>query len=504
MAQRAPRLAGQRVLVVGLGRSGLAAARLCAEQGARVTVNDHRTAEALGAALAGLPPGIERVLGAHPTEAFLAADLIVVSPGVPALPALAAARAAGRPVTGELELASRFVAAPIAAVTGTNGKSTTTTLLGALLEATGRPVFAGGNLGTPLAEAVGTPALGPDGLCVVEVSSFQLETTETFRPRVGVLLNITPDHLDRHASLDEYTAYKARVFAAQRPDDFAIVNADDARCAAIGRGVRSQCLLFSTSGPLPEGTAGGWVERGVADRNIGSIGSKGANEAICLRLPGSASVERLPAALPGLLGRHNQENALAALLAARLLGLPAHAAPAPLHTFRALPHRMELVGTLTRDHDDVRFYDDSKGTNVGATVAALTGFPRPVVLIAGGKDKGGSYAPLAAALAGAGRAAVLIGEAAEKLHAALSPHLPVERASSLEAAVARAAALSRPGDAVVLSPACSSFDMFRDYAHRAEVFRAAVLGLPGVRPAGRLESPEQPGPRGRERRKGHG
>jgi UDP-N-acetylmuramoylalanine--D-glutamate ligase len=495
MAQRAPRLAGRRVLVVGLGRSGLAAARLCAAEGARVTVNDHRTAEALGAALAGLPAEITRVLGGHPVEAFLDAELIVVSPGVPELPALAAARAAGRPVTGELELASRFVAAPIAAVTGTNGKSTTTTLLSALLEATGRPVFAGGNLGVPLTEAVGTPALGPDGLCVVEVSSFQLETTETFRPRVAVLLNLTPDHLDRHASLDEYAGLKARVFAAQGPDDFAIVNADDARCLAIGRSVRSQCLLFQTSGPLPDRVAGGWVERS------GGEGAHGSGEVLCLRLPGAGGIERFAAELPGLLGRHNQENALAALLAARLLGLPTEAAMKPLRAFRALPHRMELVGTLGRagdggTKDEVRFYDDSKGTNVGATVAALSGFPRPVVLIAGGKDKGGSYAPLAAALAGTGRAAVLIGEAAEKLHAALAPILPVERAPTLEAAVALAATLASPGDAVVLSPACSSFDMFRDYAHRAAVFRAAVLGLPGVRPA--------PGSRADEtRREGH-
>jgi UDP-N-acetylmuramoylalanine--D-glutamate ligase len=339
------------------------------------------------------------------------------------------------------------------AITGTNGKSTTTTLCGAILGANGRPTFVGGNLGTPLAEAVGTPAGREDGTCVVEVSSFQLETVQTFRPQVAVLLNISADHLDRYPDLDAYIAAKQRVFAAQTPSDFAVINIDDPNVEAAARTIRSRCILISTHQALG---VGGWVD----------------GDSLCVRLPGGP-IEYYPAQLTGLVGRHNQENALAALIAARLLGaLPAEARYA-LVSFRPLPHRMELVG----DFNDIEFYDDSKGTNVGAVLAALDGFPRRVVLIAGGKDKGGSYAPLAEVLRRQGRAAVLIGEAAPAMAEALRGVLPIERAADMDEAVQLAAGMAERGDAVVLSPACSSFDMFRDYAHRAEVFREAVQAL---------------------------
>ena len=448
-------LAGKKVLVVGLGRSGAAAARMCAARGARVTVTDVRDAEALGAVAADLPAEIARELGEHRGESFVSANLIVVSPGVPPLGELAAARAAGVMVTGELELASRFVEATLVAITGTNGKSTTTTLCGAILAVGGRPTFVGGNLGVPLAEAVGTPAAGLAGNCVVEVSSFQLETVERFRPRVGVLLNVTADHLDRYDSIEEYARTKARLFAAQGPGDFAVINADDPLVDEVTRGVPSKRVMVSTRRVLDEG---GWV---AAD---------GAS--LCLRLPG-AQAERYPARLPALVGRHNQENALAALVAARLAGaLPEEAAQA-LEQFRPLAHRMELVA----ERDGIAFFDDSKGTNVGAVVAALSGFPRPVVLIAGGRDKGGAYEPLAQVMKDVGRAAVVIGEAAGKIQAALSGVVPVQVAATMDDAVGRAADLARPGDAVLLSPACSSFDMFRNYEHRAQVFRAAVERL---------------------------
>ena len=365
-------------------------------------------------------------------------------------PELAAARAAAVEITGELELASQFVSATIVAITGTNGKSTTTTLVGEMLRATGRPTFVGGNLGEPLAEAVGTPAAEAGGFCVVEVSSFQLETVGTFRPRVAVLLNITPDHLDRHGDLEGYAAAKARVFAAQTPDDFSVVNFDDplaVRASAAGRGRRDG---FSITRSL---ATGAWLG--------GPLMLKLTNQ----------PPESYPADLPWLLGqRHNQANALAALLAARLAGASPAEARAGLLSFRPLAHRMELVA----EADGIAYYDDSKGTNVGAVVAALDGFPRPVVLIAGGRDKGGDYEPLAEALRPVGRAAILIGEAADKMEAAFDGVLPVERAPTLEAAVDAAHRLARPGDAVLLSPACSSFDMFRDYAHRSEVFRSAV------------------------------
>jgi UDP-N-acetylmuramoylalanine--D-glutamate ligase len=443
-------LMGKRVLVVGLGRSGMAAARLCASKGAKVTVNDAKDTAELRAQLSLLPTTVTSVLGSHPAELFAAQDAIVLSPGVPPMTAIDHARAKGVFITGELELASWFIESPVVAITGTNGKSTTTTLCGAMLAATGRPTFVGGNLGTPLAEVVGTPAAGIGGICVVEVSSFQLETVRAFRPQVAVLLNISPDHLDRYPDFSPYLAAKQRVFEAQTASDFAVVNIDDPNVETAARRIQSRCILISTHQALG---VGGWLE----------------GDSLCVRLPGGP-IEYYPAILPGLVGRHNQENALAALVASRLLGaLPAESRYA-LMAFRPLPHRMELVG----DFNDIEFYDDSKGTNVGAVVAALDGFPRKVVLIAGGKDKGGSYDPLREVMKRHGRAAVLIGEAAPKIRAALGGVVPVEMAGDMDEAVHCAAELAERGDAVVLSPACSSFDMFRDYAHRAEVYRTAV------------------------------
>ena len=451
-------LSGKKVLVVGLGRSGQAVVRVCAEQGAHVTVTDRRSAEALESARAQLPPGVIEELGGHRAETFLAADLIVLSPGVPELPELVLARKAGVKITGELELGSWFSQGTLVAITGTNGKSTTTTLCGAILKAGGAPTFVGGNLGEPLCEAVGTRAGEPGGMLVIEVSSFQLDTVEAFHPRVAVLLNVTPDHLDRYDSFEAYAASKARIFGAQGPSDFAVLNADDPLVMKCAEGIAAQKVTFSTAHALDRG---GWVE----------------GDTLCLRLPGGDR-EHYPLHTPALVGRHNRENALAALLAARLVGATPSEARRALLEFRALSHRMELVA----DAKGVAYYDDSKGTNVGAVTAALSGFPRPVVLIAGGKDKGGDYAPLAKAFAKVGRAAVLIGEAAPLIEAAFAKEMPPEqlvRAQTLAEAVTKAAALAQSGDAVVLSPACSSFDMFRDYAHRAEVFRLAVRAVVG-------------------------
>jgi UDP-N-acetylmuramoylalanine--D-glutamate ligase len=449
-------LARKRVLVVGLGRSGTAVAILCAARGAQVTVTDRRGADVLGPALDELPRNIKIEIGGHEASSFLATDLIVLSPGVPEIPELVAARAAGVAVTGEMEVASRFIGATVIAITGTNGKSTTTTLAGAMMKASGRPTFVGGNLGDPLALAVGTPAGSPGGACVVEVSSFQLETAETFSPRVAVLLNVTPDHLDRYPDLDQYAATKGRIFAAQRASDFAVVNLDDPVAVRQTEGIRARRLGFSLEQRLSEGA---WLD----------------GEELMVRLPG-ARAESYPTAVPALVGRHNQANALAALLTTRLTGATHAEALRALTEFQPLAHRMELVAKAA----GVLFYDDSKGTNVGAVVAALDGFPRRVVLIAGGRDKGGDYAPLARAMGRVGRAAVLIGEAAEQIETAFRGVVPVQRAGTMEDAVASAAQLAQPGDAVVLSPACSSFDMFRDYAHRAQVFRAAVERLAGA------------------------
>jgi len=451
-------LSGKKVLVVGLGRSGQAVARVCAEQGAHVTVTDRRSAEALETARAQLPTGVVEELGGHRLDTFLAADLIVLSPGVPELPELVAARNAGVMITGEMELGSWFNRGTLVAITGTNGKSTTTTLCGAILKAGGAPTFVGGNLGEPLCEAIGTRAAEPGGMVVVEASSFQLETVKAFHPRVAVLLNVTPDHLDRYQSFEDYAAAKARIFSAQGPSDFAVLNEDDPLVLKCAEGIEAQKITLSTSHVLERG---GWVE----------------GDTLYVRLPGGDR-EHYPIHTQALVGRHNRENALAALLAARLVGATPSEARRALLEFRALSHRMELVA----DARGVAYYDDSKGTNVGAVTAALTGFPRPVVLIAGGKDKGGDYTPLAKAFASVGRAAVLIGEAAELIATAFAKEVPPEqivRAQTLAEAVAKAAALAQSGDAVVLSPACSSFDMFRDYAHRAEVFRLAVRAVVG-------------------------
>ena len=424
-----------RVVVVGAARTGISVAKFCAARGDEVVVNDKT--EAIRAFQ--LPAGVKLELGGHPRGLFESADLIVISPGVPTdLPELEAARKKGVEVIGEIELAARQVTGPIVAITGTNGKSTTTALCGEICGG-----FTGGNLGTPFIEAAGTKEI-----CVVEVSSFQLETIVTFRPKVAVLLNITPDHLDRYRDMAEYVAAKRRIFENQTPDDFAIVNAADPVALECAAGTRAKTFRFTSTSKTDQGA---FLDGGD----------------IVLRINGE---ERYPLSELPLVGRHNAENAMAAFLAARLVGISSERVRAAAKQFRALPHRMELVG---ESKTGVRYYDDSKGTNVGAVAASLDGFPRPYILIAGGKHKGGSYAPLRKVLKSA-RALVLIGEAAPLMYDELSDVVDTHRAATLEEAVEQSAKLAHAGDAVVLSPACSSFDMFRNYEHRSEVFRAAV------------------------------
>lgn len=431
-----------RVVVVGAGKSGLAVARFCAARGARVIVTDKRAEVAQD----GVPATVEWELGGHRAETLLGADLIVLSPGVPPLAEVEAARKRGVPITGEIELAARFIEAPIVAVTGTNGKSTVTALAGEIARRTGRPTFVGGNLGTPLITCAGTDAATARGIVVVELSSFQLETCERLRPRAATITNLTPDHLERYPDLDAYAAAKWRIAQRMDPGDTLVLNADD---DLLMTGARRPALTF-----------------GVRRRGDAFV-------------DGDALVvlgERYPIAELGLVGRHNLANALAALLLMRGSGLASYEqARAGLAAFRPLPHRMQLVG----ERAGVRYYDDSKATNVDAVVAGLDGFPAPFALIAGGRDKGASYAPLVAALTqNACRGVVLIGEAAEAIERAIAGAVPTARAASMEEAVRKAGALARPGDAVVLSPACSSYDMFENYEHRGRVFRAAVEALP--------------------------
>jgi UDP-N-acetylmuramoylalanine--D-glutamate ligase len=451
-------LSGKRVLVVGLGRSGVSVARFCAGRGARVTVNDRRDEIALGRVLTALPAGVEAHLGEHPTPLFERQDLIVLSPGVPPLPALEAARAAGVEVIGEIELAARHLQAELVGITGTNGKSTVTSWIGEMLRPGPRPIFVGGNLGAPLIHAVGTPAGGPEGACVVELSSFQLETCRTLRPRVALLLNLAEDHLDRYADLAAYTAAKARIFGAQRPRDWAVLNWDQPACRQIAAGLSSRVAGFGLVHP----PAAGAFARGAR---------------LVVRLP-----ERTDRSFDitgiRLVGRHNLENALAATLAAVLMRAPDDAIEEALRSFGGLPHRMEAVGEV----NGVRFYNDSKATNVSAVAGSLSGFPGRYVWIGGGRHKGAPYGPLREVLAGGARALVLLGEAADRIAADLDGVAPILRVSSLGEAVARAAEIARPGEAVVLSPACASYDMFEDFEARGAAFTAAVQALEGATP----------------------
>jgi len=434
-------LGGKRVVVVGLGQSGVAAARLCLDQGASVVATDTRGPGELSAEVRSLP--MELHAGGHGSVRFDTADLVIVSPGVPPLAELERVEQKGVPVIGELELASRFLSAPIVAVGGTNGKSTVTTATAALLEAAGKKIFAGGNLGTPLAQAVGKAF----DVLVVEVSSFQLERAPTFRPRVSILLNVTEDHLDRYDSFAAYARAKGNAFVNQTPDDVAVVPAGDAICLAqAGRGAGR----IVTFGADADYTVSGDV---IVER---------------------ATAERFALSGTGFHGTHNFENAAAAVAAARALGVGADGIRGGLAGFRPLAHRMALVAEAS----SVRYYDDSKATNVGAAVTALLGLTEPrAVLVAGGRDKLGSYEPLVAALREKGRAVVLIGEAADRIAAAIGGTVPVLRAATMEEAVQKAAGIAQPGDAVLLSPACSSFDMFKSYADRGDRFADAVLRL---------------------------
>jgi UDP-N-acetylmuramoylalanine--D-glutamate ligase len=434
-------LSGKRVIVVGLGKSGIAAAALCRARGAMVVGTD-------SAPLAKLAPGarelgIELRVGGHAGVDFEHADVIVVSPGVPPLAELERAAGAGALVIGELDLACRFVEAPIVAIGGTNGKSTTTTLVGDILAAAGKRAFVGGNLGTPTAEAVGKSW----DVVVLEVSSFQLERAPEFHPQVSVLLNVTEDHLDRYASFSLYAEAKGNAFSKQEPGDAAIIPFGDAICEEQARRGHGDVVTFGSAG-----------DYAVEDAH--------ATEA--------RTGERFDLRRAKLHGLHNQHNAAAAIAAVAALDIAPEAIRAGLARFQPLGHRMALAGEV----HGVRFYDDSKGTNVGAAVTALLGLTENKgVLIAGGRDKHGSYQPLVEALRKRGRAAVLIGEAAPRIFDAIGGAIPVEHASSMEEAVRRAARLAQPGDAVLLSPACSSFDMFKSYAERGDHFSRAVAAL---------------------------
>lgn len=444
---------GKRVTVVGLARSGVAACRVLAERGARVVGTDRAPRERLRGDLAALETrGVRIEVGGHRAESFLDTDLIVISPGVPTeLDLLARARSRNIPVWGEVELAYRLTPARFLGITGTNGKSTTTSLLGAMLDAAGFPVVVAGNIGTALCEVVTT--LDASHWVVAELSSFQLETIADFRPHVAVLLNLAPDHLDRYADLEGYYAAKARIFMNQTPEDFAVLNADDPPTLALGRGVRPRPCLFSRTRTVGDGAF-------VRDARV-AVRWEGRTQSVCA--VGEIRIQ----------GVHNLENGLAAAAAAAAVGVPPAAIGSALRGFPGLPHRLELVA----EYDGVRYVNDSKGTNVAAVMKSLEGYADGVILIAGGKDKGGDFAPLRSLVETRVKRLLLLGQAREAIRAQLAGACPMEEVPTLEAAVLRAAETAVAGDTVLLSPACASFDMFRDFEHRGDVFRQAVRAL---------------------------
>jgi UDP-N-acetylmuramoylalanine--D-glutamate ligase len=455
-------LKDKRVLVVGLGKSGVASALFLKAHGARVTVSDTKSGDELRNEIpALLDHGITVETGGHGERTFRGQDLIVVSPGVPVdAPLLAQARAMGEAVIGEIELAAQFLPGPIVAITGSNGKTTTTTLAGEIMTAGGLPTLVGGNIGTPaisLAERA-----KPETVIVLEVSSFQLETIQTFRPKVAVVLNVTPDHLDRHRTFEAYADAKARMFENQQGNDFAVLNEDDPTCVAMAARTRAQVFWFSRQKEVKQGA---WVREGNILFRDGTGLQKNAQREIML-------VSEIP-----LKGAHNLENVLAAVCAGALMGCAPEKIRQAVREFKAVEHRLEFVATIR----GVDYYNDSKATNVDATIKALESFPANIHLILGGKDKGSDYSVLNDLLRQRVKRVYTIGAAAAKIESQIvSPKgggVEVVHAETLENALRKANAVAEAGDVVLLAPACASFDQFKNYEQRGQVFKEIVRGL---------------------------
>lgn len=443
----------KRVLVVGLGKSGVASALFLKKRGARVTVSDTKSPDQLRDEIPLLlDHGIAVETGGHGERTFRGQDLIVVSPGVPVdAPPLVQARAAGEPVIGEIELAAQNLSGPIVAITGSNGKTTTTTLAGEILAAGGFQVSVGGNIGTPaisLAERATS-----ETIVVLEVSSFQLETIQTFRPKVAVILNVTPDHLDRHRTFQTYVDAKARIFENQLSSDFAVLNEDDPTCHALADRTRAQVFWFSRKRE---------VQRGAYVRD----------ERIFFRDGQSQREVMLVSEIP-LKGAHNVENVLAGVCAGMLMGCDPAKIREAVRNFKAVEHRLEFVATIK----GVDYFNDSKATNVDATIKALESFPKNIHLILGGKDKGSDYTVLNDLLRDRVKRVYTIGAAAEKIESHIKGAAEIVHAETLENAIRRASAVAQPGDIVLLAPACASFDQFQSYNHRGRVFKEVVQSL---------------------------
>jgi UDP-N-acetylmuramoylalanine--D-glutamate ligase len=450
-------LANQRVLVVGLGKSGVASALFLKSRGAHVTVSDAKPQEQLGEEIPVLlDHGIAVETGGHGERTFRGQDLIVVSPGVPVdSPPLVQARTMGEPVIGEIELASLFLPKNIVAITGSNGKTTTTTLAGEIVAGSGFPAVVGGNIGTPAISLVERTT--PDTVVVLEVSSFQLETIQTFRPKVAVVLNITPDHLDRHRTIAAYTDAKARIFENQQAEDLAVLNADDPTCVGLASRTRAQVFWFSRKQEVKQGAY-------ARDGRVLFRDAKGQSEIML--------VSEIP-----LKGGHNVENVLAAVCVGALMGCESERIRKAVRGFKAVEHRLEYVATIR----GVEYYNDSKATNVDATIKALESFPANVHLILGGKDKDTDYTQLNDLLRQRVKRVYTIGAAAGKIESHIvsskSGGPELVHAQTLENAVRMAYAAAQPADIVLLAPACASFDQFRNYEHRGRVFKEVVQKL---------------------------
>jgi UDP-N-acetylmuramoylalanine--D-glutamate ligase len=445
-------LNNKRVLVVGLGRSGVASALFLKSKGARVTVSDAKSEDQLREEIpALLDQGITVETGGHGERTFQNQDLIVVSPGVPVdAEPIMQARALGQNVIGEIELAAEFLQGEIVAITGSNGKTTTTTLTGEILASGGLKTLVGGNIGTPAISLVAQSA--PETVTVLEVSSFQLETIRGFRPKIAVVLNVTPDHLDRHRTFAAYVDAKARLFENQQPDDFAVLNADDPTCVELAGRTRAQVFLFSRKGEIE---AGSFVRGGQV------VFRRGRSEE-----------EVLPISEVPLKGAHNLENVLAAVCASALMGCATGKIRNAVRDFKAVEHRMEYVATVR----GVEYYNDSKATNVDATIKALESFPSNIHLILGGKDKGSDYTVLNDLLRERVKCVYTIGAAAEKIQSQIKS-AKIVPSGTIETAVKQASAAAQSGDIILLAPACASFDQFQNYEHRGRVFKDLVRGL---------------------------
>ena len=448
-------LKDKKVLVVGLGKSGRAAALFLRRRGAQVTVSDVRSADQLAQQIPSLlEAGIIVEAGGHGMHTFHSQDLIVVSPGVTLnTPELVQASNLGLPIIGELELAAHFLKGKILAVTGSNGKTTTTTLLGEILAAGGLQTLVGGNIGVPVIELIDDST--DASWSVLEVSSFQLETTQHFHPAISVILNITPDHLDRHGSFENYAAAKERIFAAQSAEDSLVLNADNTPCEEAAARSTARIYWFSIEHAVPQGA---WLQQG----------------AVVYRAAENAATEYvMPLSGIPLKGAHNIENVLAAVCAARLAGVSAESIRSSVESFQAVEHRLEYVAT----RHGVAFYNDSKATNVDATAKAIAAFSGGIHLILGGKDKGSPYTVLGELLRERVSAVYTIGAAAGKIESELRGVVSLYSCETLEKAVAAAFAAARSGEVVLLAPACASFDQFESYEHRGRVFKQLVKEL---------------------------